>query len=238
VEPATLPGRLLAGLGAGALAGWALDTLPVDATAGGALPDLDPLIAAAAVGGVVALLPRLAWLAAAIALLAGLGAERVTLVVAAAVLPVVLLVPRQGTLWSLPAAAPALDALGLAGVYPALAGQARTLPARAALGAIGFWWLTLATIVTDERPDLDAIAEPAVAALAALWAAGAAILPLLVRGRQLAVDVVAATVWAAALAAGAPAIAEALAYTEPDGTVPAAVIAGGVAVLAAAFRRG
>ncbi|HEX8123518.1 MAG TPA: serine/threonine-protein kinase [Solirubrobacteraceae bacterium] len=236
VEPATLPGRILAGLAAGALAGWALHNLPVDLTAGGSFSEVDPFLAAVAVGGAVALLPRLAWLVALAALLAGLGAEPVTVVVAAAVVPVILLVPRQGTLWSLPAAGAALDALGLAGVYPALAGEARTLPARAALGALGFWWLTLAAIVTDPHPDWDAVAEPGVLAVAALWGVAAAVLPLVVRGRRLPVDVVAATVWAAGLAAATGAIAEALAFAEPDGTVPAAVLAGIAAVAAAAFR--
>ena len=237
VEPATLPGRVLAGIAAGALAGWSLSELPVDATAGGALPEVDALLAAAAVGALVALLPRLAWLVALLALLAALGPERVTLVVAAAAVPVILLVPRQGTLWSLPAAAPALDVIGLGGAHPALAGQARSLPTRGALGALGFWWLTLAPIVTQVDPDLDRLAEPGIAALAGLWAVAAAVLPLAVRGRNLAVDVVAATVWAAALAAATGTIAEALAYAEPDGTVPAAVLAGAIAVLGAAFRR-
>jgi eukaryotic-like serine/threonine-protein kinase len=236
VEPATLPGRILAGAGAGALAGWALSELPVDLTAGGSVNEIDPLLAAVAVGALVALVPRLAWLVALAALLAGLGAEPVTLVVAAAAVPVVLLVPRQGTLWSLPAAGAVLDALGVAGVYPALAGQARTVPARAALGALGFWWLTLATIVTQADPDWDAVTEPGVLALAALWGVAAAVLPLGVRGRRLPVDVVAATVWAAGLAAATGAIAEALAFTEPGGTVPAAVLAGIVAVAAAALR--
>jgi eukaryotic-like serine/threonine-protein kinase len=237
VARATLPGRVLAGVAAGALAGWCLSELPVDVTAGGALPEVDALAAAGAVGALVALLPRLAWLAALVALLAALGLETVTLLVAAAAVPVILLVPRQGTLWSLPAAAPALGVVGLAGVHPALAGQARGVPTRAALGALGFWWLTLAPVAVQAEPDLDALAEPAIAALAALWAVAAAVLPLAVRGRNLAVDVVAATVWAAGLAAATGAIAEALAYAEPDGTVPAAVLAGAIALLGAAFRR-
>ena len=50
----------------------------------------------------------------------------------------------------------------------------------------------------------------------ALWAAGAAVLPWLVRGRSAALDLVAATLWAAGLAAGAGAIGHALG----PGTVP------------------
>jgi hypothetical protein len=63
------------------------------------------------------------------------------------------------------------------------------------------------------------------------------VLPLAVRGRNLAIDVVAASAWAAGLAAASPAIAEALRYAEPEGTVPAAVLAGAIAVVGAAFRR-
>jgi hypothetical protein len=185
----------------------------------------------------VALVPRLGWLAALVALLASLGLETAALVVAAAAVPVILLVPRQGTLWSLPAAAPLLGVIGLAGAHPALAGQARTLAARAALGALGFWWLVLAPLATQADPALDALAEPAIAALAGLWGLAAAVLPLVVRGRNLAIDVVAATAWAAGLAAATPAIAEALQYAELEGTVPAAALGGAIAVVGAAFRR-
>jgi eukaryotic-like serine/threonine-protein kinase len=236
VVPATLPGRILAGTAAGALAAWALTELPVDMTAGGELPEVDALPVALSVGVVVALLPRLGWLAALVALLASLGLESVSLVVAAAAVPVILLVPRQGTLWSLPGAAPLLDLIGLAGAHPALAGQARGLGSRAALGALGFWWLTLAPIVTQADPDLDRLGEPAIAALAGLWGLAAAVLPLVVRGRNLALDVVAAAAWAAGLAAATGAIAEALLYAEPGGTAPAAVLAGAIAVVGAAFR--
>ncbi|HEX8205339.1 MAG TPA: serine/threonine-protein kinase [Solirubrobacteraceae bacterium] len=238
VVAATLPGRILAGAAAGGLAAWALSELPVDMTAGGELPPVDVLPVAAAAAVLVALLPRLGWLVAFVALLAALGPETVSLVVAAAAVPVIVLVPRQGTLWSLPAAAPLLDLVSLGGAYPALAGQARTATARAALGALGFWWLTLAPIVTRADPDLDRLAEPGIAALAALWGVAAAVLPLAVRGRNLAVDVVAATVWAAGLAAATGAIAEALRYVEPGGTVPAAILAGATAVVCAAFRGG
>ena len=237
VEPASVPGRLLAGLGAGGLVAWALSELPADLTAAGAVAtEIDPLVAGGVVALAVALLPRLGWLAGLAGVLALLGPEKVALVVAMAALPVVVLVPRQGTLWSLPALAPVLDLVGLAGAYPAVAGQARTALSRAVLGALGFWWLTLAAIVTQPAPDLDALAEPAIPALAALWGVAAAVLPIVVRGRRLPVDVVAATVWAAGLAAATGAIAEALAFAEPDGTVPAAIVAGVVAVGAAAFR--
>ena len=43
-----------------------------------------------------------------------------------------------------PAAAPLLGLVGLAGAYPALAGHAPRWTARAALGALGAWWVVLA----------------------------------------------------------------------------------------------
>jgi eukaryotic-like serine/threonine-protein kinase len=131
----------------------------------------------------------------------------------------------------------------LAGAYPALAGQARTLWRRAALGALGFWTVTLAEPVAREtlwygRPRgmwesaawegspsdavvhvLQPLLESGTLACAGLWAVGAAVLPWLVRGRSAALDLVAATLWAAALAAGAGMIGHALgagAVPQPD----------------------
>jgi hypothetical protein len=233
----TLLGRAFAGLSGAALAWWACDALPVDLTLGGAVTAPQTAAVAAAAGIAVALLPRLGWLAAVAALAIVLGPERTTLVVLAAAAPVVLLVPRHGALWSLPAAAPALGALGIAGAYPALAGQARTLPARAILGALGAWWLGLADVVTDPRPDLAALTDPMTLALAALWAAAAAVLPLLVRGHSPGIDALAAAAWAAALAAATPAVAEGLAADAPANAGAAAALGAGLALAAAAWRR-
>jgi eukaryotic-like serine/threonine-protein kinase len=233
----TLLGRAFAGASAAGLALWACDALPVDLTLGGAVTAPQTAAVAAVTGIGVALLPRLGWLAALAALAIVLGPDRTTLVVLAAAAPVVLLVPRHGALWSLPAAAPALGALGIAGAYPALAGQARTLPARAVLGALGAWWLGLADVVTDPRPDLGALAEPMTLALAALWAAAAAVLPLVVRGHSPGIDALAAAGWAAALAAATPAVAEGLAAEAPANAGAAAALGAGVALAAAAWRR-
>ena len=66
---------------------------------------------------------------------------------------------------------------------------------------------------------------------AALWAGGAVLLPLLVRGRNAALDVVAATVWSAALAAAAPSLDAGLAghaaQASPRGAIAGAVLGGG-----------
>ena len=58
---------------------------------------------------------------------------------------------------------------------------------------------------------------------AVLWAAGAAILPWLVRGRRAALDVLAVTVWSAALVSAAAALDSGLSanavHPEPRGAV-------------------
>ena len=74
-------------------------------------------------------------------------------------------------------------------------------------------------------------------AIAALWALAAALLPLLVRGRSAALDLVAAAGWAAALAAATQAlIGKALMLDPPRGLVAGALVAGAVAVGARAAR--
>ena len=146
-----------------------------------------------------------------------------------------LLLPLRGRAWSVPFAAPLMGVALLAGAYPALAGQARTLWRRAALGALGFWMLVLAEPVVHEtlyygrargtraRQRLGGLAARrrartcsrrcSIAACSPARRCGrprAAVLPWLVRGRSAALDLVAATLWAAGLAAGAGAIGHAL----------------------------
>jgi hypothetical protein len=67
--------------------------------------------------------------------------------------------------------------------------------------------------------------------VAALWALAALALPYLVRGRVFALDLVGATVWAAALGSATQAVAP-----EMRGLVAGAVAAGGLAVAARASR--
>ena len=57
---------------------------------------------------------------------------------------------------------------------------------------------------------LRPLVDSGVLACAGLWAVAAAILPWLVRGRSAALDLVAATVWAAGIAVGAGMIGQAL----------------------------
>ena len=215
--PLALPARLGAGLAAGALALAALAWL------GHA-----PLAAAPAASAVVVLvlaLPRLGWLAA---LVAGLGwatlgphdAGGTALVAAAALVPTAVLLPGAGALWSLAALAPLLGAVGLASAFPALAALAGAPLRRAGLAAAGFLWLLGAEFLSGETAMVSPggssrwQASPVRAASEALWpalASGrlapalawalfAALLPLVVRGRALAPDLLGAAAWAPLLA--------------------------------------
>ncbi|HVF79144.1 MAG TPA: serine/threonine-protein kinase [Solirubrobacteraceae bacterium] len=251
--PRVVAALAAAGLGAGALALL------------GPQPPLQPAAGAALAGGAVFLLPRLGWLAAAAALLAWLAfpVPGVALILAVAIVPVAPLLARRGTAWSLPALAPALGLIGLAGAWPALAGQSSRWTVRAALGGLGGWWLALAEVLTSDRLVFGRATDPsevlprqawegsAVEAmqhglwpmlaggalgLVALWALAAVLLPLLVRGRSAALDIIAVSGWAAALAAATQALSEALVLDPPRGLVIGALAGGVVAVAARAVR--
>ena len=155
---------------------------------------------------------------------------------------------------ALPVAAPLLGIASLACAYPALAGRARGAWQRAALGAAGLWWLLLAEALLDRRLLLasappagwerdagqaleDVLAAPfasGLAAVAAVWAAAALVLPWLVRGRYAGADFVGASAWAAGLGAGTGAVAEWAMIGSPPaprGLVAGAVAAGVLALL-------
>ncbi|HEU4701820.1 MAG TPA: serine/threonine-protein kinase, partial [Conexibacter sp.] len=154
--PATAPapllqGHVLPGIAAGALTALALQTL------GDGPPPVRPLIAGALAAAVVGLLPRLGWIATAAVLLGWVAGDALTgggaglaLILACALAAPPLLLPLRGRAWSIPFAAPLLGVALLAGAFPALAGQARTLWRRAALGALGLWMVVLAEPVVGE----------------------------------------------------------------------------------------
>jgi eukaryotic-like serine/threonine-protein kinase len=217
-------------------------------------------------------LPRAVWLVAAVALAvwqAAAGRFGAGLLMFAAMLPVVLLPigrrDRAGTGgWLACALAPALGMIGLAGAFPAIAGQAPRWRMRAALGALGYWWLALAEPLLSRHlwlgpgPGTPArtvwegsLSSAAVHVIwpllsfgsllgALLWAGGAVVLPLLVRGRNAALDAVAAVAWSAALVAGAPALDSGLAgpaaQAMPRGAVLGAVLGGALALASRALR--
>jgi hypothetical protein len=218
-------------------------------------------------------LPRAIWVACAVLLIgwqAFAGRAGVALLLLAALLPLAVLpgegarARRLGAGWLGAALAPVLGVAGLAGAFPAVAGQASRWRERAALAALGYWWLALAAPLLGRRLWLSAAsAAPARAAWegslsvtashviaplltlgvllgALLWALGAAVLPWIVRGRSAALDVVAVSVWSAAIAAAAPALDAGLsahaAHPSPRGAVLGALLGAVVAVAARALR--
>jgi hypothetical protein len=232
-----------------------------------------PWPAALAAVALVAALPRLGWLVVLAgtvsALVAGpaaldsddgvAAAGSATLLLLAAA-PVPFLLARSPRSWSMPVLAPILGGLGLGAAYPALAGRATRVFERAALGALGAFWLLLAeplagrTLLlgpadgssTGKSPqEAVSIAAEAVGALVtaglpvllAVWALGAAVLPWLVRGRSLAFDAVTATAWSAGLASATAAVATWLDLAEPRGLVAGAVAGGVLAVVGAHARQ-
>jgi hypothetical protein len=241
----------VAGIGSGAIpAGSADGTTSVrSAAASTSSIGVPPLVGGAVAAILVALLPRAGWLLAAAGCVAALAGPRpdIAVIVAAAAAAPPLLVQRSGLAWSLPAAAPVLGLIGLAGAYPALAGRLRGAWARAALGATGMWWLLLAEPVLDrdlwigtapgEAGDvLEALATSGALLFVPVWATAALVLPWLVRGRPLAVEVVGAATWAAGLAAATGAVSEYTGLPEPRGLVTGAIVAGTVAVIGARPR--
>jgi hypothetical protein len=184
------------------------------------------LVAALVAGALVALLPRLGWIAIALTLVTVLllqnrsGAALVLAI--AALLPTVML-PLAGSAWPLSAVAPGLGAVGLAGAWPALAGLAGSSWRRAALGFTGWMWLAIAEPLAGAqlylgsppgtpRPSswtgslhaaihdvLGPMISSGALAPAVVWAAAALVLPWLVRGRSAALDLVRVVAWSAAL---------------------------------------
>jgi hypothetical protein len=263
VRASLVSGHALPGLAAGALVALALQLI------GDGPPPVKPLLAGALAAAVVGLLPRIGWIAMAAVLLGWVAGDAIAgggaglaLVLACALAAPPLLLPLRGRLWSVPFVAPLMGVALLAGAYPALAGQARTLWRRAALGALGFWIVALAEPVVRETlfygrargtwsgaawegsvsdtvaHVLRPLVDSGMLACAGLWAVAAAILPWLVRGRSAALDLIAATLWAAALAAGAGMIGHALG----PGVVPqpdprAAALGAAAAVLIAVAAR-
>jgi len=256
----SVPGRLAAGAAAGLLVVGALEGLGPD-------PPVSPGAAALAAALATALLPRLGWIAAAVCVVGWLaspsaGREGTALVLAAGLAPVPFLLPRAGLLWSAPVLAPLLGIVALAPLFVALAGLCATAWRRAGLAAAGFAWLVLAEVMTGDallfgvadgtgaRAEWEGslrlaaqdalyplLSSPATAP-AVIWVGLAVVLPFLVRGRSLGLDLLAAAAWAAALvaahAAAADLVAASVELDQARGAVGGALLAVVVAVGAAA----
>jgi eukaryotic-like serine/threonine-protein kinase len=250
--------------GAGALAGGivfgVLQSLGPD-------PTFSAAAASGAAALAVALLPRIAWLMVAAGLCGWLispEADRqgTALILAAAAAPMPLLLPRAGLLWSVPILAPLLGAVAIGPAFVGIAALAPTPWRRAGLGAAGFLWLALGEVLTGKDllfgiPDgahprvewegsISSAASDALGPLlsgpslapAVVWAAFAMLLPLVVRGRWLAVDLAGAGLWAAGLTAAHAALGDMLAATtalgEPRGALSGAI---GAALLVVAVSQ-
>ena len=179
-------------------------------------PTFSAAAASGAAAVAVALLPRIAWLMVAAGLCGWLvspEADRqgTALILAAAAAPMPLLLPRAGLLWSVPILAPLLGAVAIGPAFVGIAALAPTPWRRAGLGAAGFLWLALGEVLTGKDllfgiPDgalprvewegsISSAASDALGPLlsgpslapAVVWAAFAMLLPLVVRGRWLAV---------------------------------------------------
>ena len=186
------------------------------------------------------MLPRIGWLLAVIGLCGWLvspEADRqgTALLLLAAAAPIPLLLPRAGLLWSVPVLAPLLGTIALGPAFVGVAALASTPARRAGLAAAGLWWLVLGEALTGRAllfgsPDgtlprgdwegsisaaaadaLQPLATTPALAPALAWVAVAIALPVVVRGRWLAVDLVGAALCAAALIAAHLALGDALA---------------------------
>jgi hypothetical protein len=259
-RPAATLRRIAAGALAGAIVLSVLESLGPD-------PTFSAPAAAGAAALAVALLPRIAWLMVAAGLCGWLispEADRqgTALILAAAAAPMPLLLPRAGLLWSVPILAPLLGAVAIGPVFVGIAALAPTPWRRAGLGAAGFLWLALGEVLTGKDflfgiPDgahprvewegsISSAASDALGPLLSgpslapmvVWAGFAMLLPLVVRGRWLAVDLAGAALWAAGLIAAHAALGDMLAATtalgEPRGAVAGAI---GAALLVVAVSQ-
>jgi eukaryotic-like serine/threonine-protein kinase len=252
-----IPERIAAGLAAGGLVLACILTLGPD-------PSFSPFAAAGLAAVATAVLPRIGWLLAVAGLCVWLvspDADRqgTALLIAAAAAPVPFLLPRAGLVWSVPVVAPLLGTIALAPAFIGVAALATTPARRAGLAAAGLWWLVLGEALTRREllfgsPDgtmarstwegsISAAASDALQPLATTpalapilaWMVGAVVLALVVRGRWLAVDLLGASVCAAALVVAHLALGDALAadvaLDHARGTVAGSIAAALVVVV-------
>ncbi len=222
-------GRALGAATAAGLAAWAASH-PLAPVA------LAPAALALVVALAVAALPRLGWLAvvfAGTAVAAARGHPGLAVVISVGGLVPVVLMPRAGSRWPLPVVCPALGAIALAGVWPALAARSRTAWRRAALAAVGWVWLitgmaivghglylrrlpgvgTTAVWTASPGAAVDHLLVPVlssgVLAPAAVWALAAAGLPWIRSARRVrGLNVLIVFAWAVVTAAGTAIVLE------------------------------
>ncbi len=250
------PARVLGAGAAAAATGWLVSRgAPVPPLA----LDGAALVAAIAVG----VLPGVGWLAMTLgvgAMFAAQGRPGAAVLVVLCGLLAPLALPRRRTSWTLPALAAGLGAVSLAGAWPSLAGRAPGPWNRAWLAATGWIWMLAAgalvgrglyTRLPGHLPAawerelgatidhvLPRLFAPGLIAPAALWAFAAVVLPWII-GRRRTLDVVAITVWSAALACGSITLLRVLhaGVAVRPGAVALGAVAGWIMALAAALFR-
>ena len=255
------PARAGAAAGAALVTGWlAAHVLMPSPVA--------PAAAAVLAAALTLALPRIGWALSVLSLTIATVAQHhpgaALLIVVGGVAPAALL-PRRGTLWPLPAGAPALAAVSLAGVWPALAGRAATPLRRGALGAIGWLWLVFAAELAGATmyvhtprgtpapshwmsslsATVDHVFKPLIhaglLAPALVWAAAAIVLPWIVRARSPALDLIRVTIWAATVASATVILIKPASLIDSRAAVLGAIASALVAlvptILAAWWRR-
>ena len=261
-------------VGLDTLPGWGRRAVSATAAAGLAALWIDQLAPATvvaprwlpvAVAGAVAMLPRVGWLAAALGAVGATAATGFTgaaVVLAAALLPVAVLMWSSPQWWSLPTLAPLLGVPGFAGAWPAVASLSPTLWMRAAAGAIGAWQIGCAQLLLDRRlvgqplanaepysawamsskaaltDALVPLLDGKLAVLAAIWALAAVALPLVVNGRSAVADAFAGAAWAAAIAVSTAMLAGGLARGALAGALVGAAMVVAMRGLAPAGKSG
>jgi hypothetical protein len=213
---------------------------------------LAPLAAALAAALLVAALPRIGWVTlagaatAVLALQARPGAALLVLI--AALIPIAAL-PRTPTAWPLCGVAAALGPVALGGAWPAVAARASTAWRRASLGAIGWIWLAIGSLLAGadlylRRPAdvppasvwmsslyetthhvLAPLVTSGVLAGAPVWGVGAIVLPWITRRRSSRGVLVLVPLWVVGLAVATTAVL--------DFAAPGLAPATGTAVLGA-----
>jgi hypothetical protein len=255
-RPAELSGRAKRLIAAAGLAGMTAGALSF-ALGAHAASTTFAIASIALLAGAVA--PGATWLILAFAAVAGVGIAGqlgTALLLAVALAPVPCLLAGQPWAWSLPALAPILGLAGVAAAFPALAARAGgTSPwRRAALGAVGYWWVALAEVLSGRRLLLGAVSgarpraswdgsfagafthvvaplcTPGRLAPAALWAFAALVLPWVLGGSMGLARACRAAAWAIALIAAGLVLAHRIGAPAPPLPLAAALLALAVAL--------
>jgi len=159
-------------------------------------------------------------------------------------------------MWSLPALAPMLGLVGVAAAFPALAARAGGSSSwrRAALGAVGYWWVALTEALTGHRLLLGAVGgarpraswdgsiggalthvvgplcTPGRLAPAALWAFAALVLPWALSNATGLSRALRAAAWATGLIVAGLVLAHRIGAPQPPLPLAAALLALAVAL--------